>query len=196
MARNRAAIHIVARPHDACVRLWCLELYAEPLRAVRDALSSKRGHFDNNVLTPSLLPGDGRTSVHACTCPQPQYRPRGAVFLAGGLGRDLKLARKAVKYSVLSQLFCVNAGSSLSIQTDLQPDKVASTCSERLAQLDPHCPPMLLAACKRSRAGADACRLSLASMLMLPSMLSAVCKQTQGGGDGASQAIVVCHIVI
>ena len=66
------------------------------------------------------------------------------------------------EHSVLSQLFCVNAGSSLSIQTDLQPDKVASTCSERLAQLDPHCPPMLLAACKRSRAGADACRLSLA----------------------------------
>ena len=65
-------------------------------------------------------------------------------------------------FSAYSQLFCVNAGSSLSIQTDLQPDKVTSTCSDRLAQLDPHCPPMLLAACKRSRAGADACRLSLA----------------------------------
>ena len=150
----------------------------------------------SEFLTPSLLPGDGRTSVHVCTCPQPQYRPRGAVFLAGGLGRDLKLVYKAVKYSVLSQLFCVNAGSSLSIQTDLQPDKVTSTCSERLAQLDPHCPPMLLAACKRSRAGADACRLSLACLSRLPSMSCAVCRQTQKGGYGANLAIVVCHIVI
>ena len=122
----------------------------------------KQGHR-LKVLTPSLLPGDGRTSVHVCTCPQPQYRPRGAVFLAGSLGRDLKLAYKVVKYIVFSaNFFVVNAGSSLSIQTDLQPDKVTSTCSERLAQLDPHCPPMLLAACRRSRAGADACRLSLA----------------------------------
>ena len=142
-------------------------------------------------LTPSLLPGDGRTSVHVCTCPQPQYRPREAVVLAGGLGRDLKLAYKVVKYSVLSQLFCVNAGSSLSIQTDLQPDKVAYTCSERLAQLDPHCPPMLLLSCLRTLQSRRRCLPA-----RLPSMLSAVCKQTQGGGDGASQAIVVCHIVI
>ena len=136
----------------------------------------------------------GRTDVrpHSRSLPSPRTG-RGGYF-SGGLGRDLKLARKAVKYSVLSQPFCVNAGSSLSIQTDLQPDKVTSTCSERLAQLDPHCPPMLLAACKRSRAGADDCRLSLT--LRLPSMSCAVCRQTQKGGYGANLAIVVCHIVI
>ena len=116
-----------------------------------------------NGINPFPAPVNGRTSVHTLVASPALGRAAGGgVFLAGGLGRDLKLAYKVVKYSVLSQLFCVNAGSSLSIQTDFQPEKVTSTCSERLAQLDPHCPPMLLAACKRSRAGADACRLSLA----------------------------------
>ena len=48
----------------------------------------------------------------------------------------------------------------------LQSEKVTSTCSQRFAELDPHCPSMLVAACESFRAGADACRLSLASVAM------------------------------
>ena len=46
----------------------------------------------------------------------------------------------------------------------VHPEKVTSTCSQRFAELDPHCPGMLLAACESVRAGADACRLSTQSL--------------------------------
>ena len=42
----------------------------------------------------------------------------------------------------------------------LQSEKVTSTCSQRFAELDPHCPSMLGGACESFKAAADACRLS------------------------------------
>ena len=44
----------------------------------------------------------------------------------------------------------------------LQSEKVTSTCSQRFAELDPHCPSMLGGACESFKAAADACRLSWA----------------------------------
>ena len=43
----------------------------------------------------------------------------------------------------------------------LQSEKVTSTCSQRFAELDPHCPSMLGGACESFKAAADASRLSL-----------------------------------
>ena len=63
----------------------------------------------------------------------------------------------------------------------LQPEKVTSTCSQRFAELDPHCPSMLVAACERFRAGADASRLSLEVLRRLSSKLGACCRQSLRG---------------
>ena len=43
----------------------------------------------------------------------------------------------------------------------LQSENVTSTCSQRFAELDSHCPRMLGGACESFKAAADACRLSL-----------------------------------
>ena len=43
----------------------------------------------------------------------------------------------------------------------VHPEKVTSTCSQRFAELDPHCPSMFAGACESFKDDADACRLSL-----------------------------------
>ena len=43
----------------------------------------------------------------------------------------------------------------------VHPEKVTSTCSQRFAELDPHCPSMSAGACESFKDDADACRLSL-----------------------------------
>ena len=58
----------------------------------------------------------------------------------------------------------------------LQSEKVTSTCSQRFAELDPHCPSMLGGASESFRAGADASRLS-----RLSSKLGALCRQSLRG---------------
>ena len=60
----------------------------------------------------------------------------------------------------------------------LQSEKVTATCSQRFAELDPHCPSMLGGACESFRAGADASRLSLAPF---SSKLGACCRQSLRG---------------
>ena len=61
----------------------------------------------------------------------------------------------------------------------VHPEKVTSTCSQRFAELDPHCPSMLVAACESFRAGADASRLS--RKRRLSSKLGACCRQSLRG---------------
>ena len=61
----------------------------------------------------------------------------------------------------------------------LQSEKVTSTCSQRFAELDPHCPSMLGGACESFKAAADACRLSLERRLS--SKLGALCRQSLRG---------------
>ena len=64
----------------------------------------------------------------------------------------------------------------------LQSEKVTSTCSQRFAELDPHCPSMLEAASESFRAGADASRLSLEVLRRLSSkQLGALCRQSLRG---------------
>ena len=63
----------------------------------------------------------------------------------------------------------------------LQSEKVTSTCSQRFAELDPHCPGMLLAACESVRAGADACRLSLKVLRRLSAFEQTLCTQSLRG---------------
>ena len=65
----------------------------------------------------------------------------------------------------------------------LQSEKVTSTCSQRFAELDPHCPSMLAAACESFRAGADASRLSLESKL------GALCRQSLRGAPTIKQMV-------
>ena len=60
----------------------------------------------------------------------------------------------------------------------VHPEKVTSTCSQRFAELDPHCPGMLLAACESVRAGADACRLSLKVLCRLSTSWQTLCIQS------------------
>ena len=83
--------------------------------------------------------------------------------------------RVKLKYIMFSANFVVSTlaqGLRSRCTFSDQPVKVTSTCSQRFAQLDPHCPIMLKAACERSRAGAVACRLSLTWLSRLPAMLS------------------------
>ena len=63
----------------------------------------------------------------------------------------------------------------------LQSEKVTATCSQHFAELDPHCPSMLAAACESFRAGADASRLSLEVLRRLSSKLGALCRQSLRG---------------
>ena len=60
----------------------------------------------------------------------------------------------------------------------LQPEKVTSTCSQRFAELDPHCPSMLGGACESFKAAADACRLSWDR---LSAFEQALCRQSLRG---------------
>ena len=63
----------------------------------------------------------------------------------------------------------------------LQSEKVTSTCSQRFAELDPYCPGMLEAACKSSRAGADASRLSLEASAPFSAFEQTLCRQSLRG---------------
>ena len=63
----------------------------------------------------------------------------------------------------------------------LQSEKVTSTCSQRFAELDPHCPSMLAAACESFRAGADASRLSLEVLRRLSAFEQTLCRQSLRG---------------
>ena len=63
----------------------------------------------------------------------------------------------------------------------VHPEKVTSTCSQRFAELDPHCPGMLLGACARFRAGAEACRLSLTCLRRHPQVARTLCRQSLRG---------------
>jgi len=49
----------------------------------------------------------------------------------------------------------------------VHPEKVTSTCSQRFAELDPHCPSMFAGACESFKDDADACRLSLTCLRRL-----------------------------
>ena len=73
----------------------------------------------------------------------------------------------------VSQLFGVSAGSRPWLKMDLQSEKVTSTCSQRFAELDPCCPGMLEAACESFRAGADASRLSLETLVQVGRVMQA-----------------------
>ena len=61
----------------------------------------------------------------------------------------------------------------------LQSEKVTSTCSQRFAELDPHCPSMLGGACESFKAAADACRLSLE--VRLSAFEQTLCRQSLRG---------------
>ena len=63
----------------------------------------------------------------------------------------------------------------------LQSEKVTSTCSQRFAELDPHCPSMLGGACESFRAGADASRLSLEVLRRLSAFEQTLCRQSLRG---------------
>ena len=63
----------------------------------------------------------------------------------------------------------------------LQSEKVTSTCSQRFAELDPHCPSMLGGACESFKAAADACRLSLKVLRRLSAFEQALCRQSLRG---------------
>ena len=76
---------------------------------------------------------------------------------------------------------CVSAGSRPWLKMHLQSEKVTSTCSQRFAELDPHCPSMLGGACESFKAAADACRLSLEVLRRLSSKLGALCRQSLRG---------------
>ena len=63
----------------------------------------------------------------------------------------------------------------------LQSEKVTSTCSQRFAELDPHCPSMLGGACESFKAAADACRLSLKVLRRLSAFEQTLCRQSLRG---------------
>ena len=63
----------------------------------------------------------------------------------------------------------------------LQSEKVTATCSQRFAELDPHCPSMLGGACESFRAGADASRLSLEVLRRLSAFEQTLCTQSLRG---------------
>ena len=63
----------------------------------------------------------------------------------------------------------------------LQSEKVTSTCSQRFAELDPHCPSMLGGACESFKAAADACRLSLDSCADFSAFEQTLCRQSLRG---------------
>ena len=63
----------------------------------------------------------------------------------------------------------------------LQSEKVTSTCSQRFAELDPHCPSMLGGACESFKAAADACRLSLEVLRRLSAFEQTLCRQSLRG---------------
>ena len=63
----------------------------------------------------------------------------------------------------------------------LQSEKVTSTCSQRFAELDPHCPSMLGGACESFKAAADACRLSLEVLRRLSAFEQALYSQSLRG---------------
>ena len=52
----------------------------------------------------------------------------------------------------------------------VHPEKVTSTCSQRFAELDPHCPSMFAGACESFKDDADACRLSLTCLCRLSAL--------------------------
>ena len=52
----------------------------------------------------------------------------------------------------------------------VHPEKVTSTCSQRFAELDPHCPSMFAGACESFKDDADACRLSLTCLRRLSAL--------------------------
>ena len=63
----------------------------------------------------------------------------------------------------------------------LQSEKVTATCSQRFAELDPHCPSMLGGACESFKAAADACRLSLEVLRRLSAFEQTLCRQSLRG---------------
>ena len=63
----------------------------------------------------------------------------------------------------------------------VHPEKVTSTCSQRFAELDPHCPSMLGGACESFKAAADACRLSLEVLRRLSAFEQTLCRQSLRG---------------
>ena len=63
----------------------------------------------------------------------------------------------------------------------LQSEKVTSTCSQRFAELDPHCPSMLGGACESFKAAADACRLSWDSCADSSAFEQTLCRQSLRG---------------
>ena len=71
----------------------------------------------------------------------------------------------------------------------LQSEKVTSTCSQRFAELDPHCPSMLVAACESFRAGADASRLSLEVLRRLSAFEQTLCRQSLRGTPTINQMV-------
>ena len=63
----------------------------------------------------------------------------------------------------------------------LQSEKVTSTCSQRFAELDPHCPSMFAGACESFKDDADACRLSLTCLRRLSAFEQTLCRQSLRG---------------
>ena len=71
----------------------------------------------------------------------------------------------------------------------LQSEKVTSTCSQRFAELDPHCPSMLGGACESFKAAADACRLSWDSCADFSAFEQTLCRQSLRGIPTIKQMI-------
>ena len=71
----------------------------------------------------------------------------------------------------------------------LQSEKVTSTCSQRFAELDPHCPSMLGGACESFKAAADACRLSLEVLRRLSAFEQTLCRQSLRGTPTINQMV-------
>ena len=59
----------------------------------------------------------------------------------------------------------------------VHPEKVTSTCSQRFAELDPHCPGMSAGACESFKDDADACRLSLTCLRRLSHILGSAAQR-------------------
>ena len=72
----------------------------------------------------------------------------------------------------------------------VHPEKVTSTCSQRFAELDPHCPSMSAGACESFKDDADACRLSLTCRRRLSSNgLSNLLYALDSGSIGSSGVV-------
>ena len=63
----------------------------------------------------------------------------------------------------------------------VHPEKVTSTCSQRFAELDPHCPSISAGACESFKDDADACRLSLTCLRRLSACWQTMCTQSLRG---------------